>query len=169
MRIPCGAVTLKGALAIPPRANGVVVFAHGSGSSRHSARNNFVARIIRESGNCTLLFDLLTAEEEIKDNLTRSLRFDIGLLASRLAEVTRWLVAQPAARDLGIGYFGSSTGGGAALVAAAEVGQRIDAVVSRGGRPDLAIGRLVSPALPHPFGSDRLNGVSNTPRTGADL
>ena len=124
MRIPCGAVTLEGALAIPPRANGVVVFAHGSGSSRHSPRNQFVARIIRESGNGTLLFDLLTAEEEIEDNVTARLRFDIGLLASRLAEVTRWLVAQPAARDLGIGYFGSSTGGGAALVAAAEVGQR---------------------------------------------
>jgi putative phosphoribosyl transferase len=138
VRIPCGGVTLEGALAVPPGANGVVVFAHGSGSSRHSPRNQFVARVIRESGNGTLLFDLLTAEEEIEDNVTRSLRFDIGLLASRLAEVTSWLVAQPAVRDLGIGYFGSSTGGGAALAAAAEFGQRIDAVVSRGGRPDLA-------------------------------
>jgi putative phosphoribosyl transferase len=135
VRIPCGAVTLEGALAIPPGANGVVVFAPGSGSSRHSPRNQFVARVIRESGNGTLLFDLLTAEEEIEDNVTWGLRFDIGLLASRLAEVTRWLVTQPAARELGIGYFGSSTGCGAALVAAAEVGQRIDAVVSRGGRP----------------------------------
>jgi putative phosphoribosyl transferase len=115
-----------------------VIFAHGSASSWHSPRNQFVARVIRESGNGTLLFDLLSAEEEIGDNVTRSLRFDIGLLASRLAEVTRWLVVQPAARDLGIGYFGSSIGGGAALVAAAEVGQRIDAVVSCGGRPDLA-------------------------------
>src|ERR1700722_11439359 len=131
VRIPCGAVTLEGALAIPPGANGVVVFAHGSGNSWHSPRNQFVARVIRESGNGTLLFDLLSAEEEIGDNVTRSLRFDIGLLASRLAEVTRWLVVQPAARDLGIG-------GGAALVAAAEVGQRIDAVVSCGGWPDLA-------------------------------
>jgi putative phosphoribosyl transferase len=150
VRIPCGAVTLEGALAIPPGANGVVVFAHGSGSSRHSPRNQFVARVIRESGNGTLLFDLLTAEEEIEDNVTRGLRFDIGLLASRLVEVTRWLVTQPAARDLGIGYFGSSTGGGAALVAAAEVGQRIDAVVSRGGRPDLAghsLARVQSPTL----------------------
>src|SRR5580704_8058292 len=138
VRIPCGAVTLEGALAVPTGAKGVVVFAHGSGSSRHSPRNQFVARVIRESGNGTLLFDLLTAEEEIEDNVTRNLRFDIALLASRLAEVTRWLVAQQAARDLGIGYFGSSTGAGAALVAAAEVGQRIDAVVSRGGRPDLA-------------------------------
>jgi putative phosphoribosyl transferase len=126
-----------------------VVFAHGSGSSRHSPRNQFVARVICESGNGALLFDLLTAEE-IQDNVTQRLRFDIGLLASRLAEVTRWLVAQPEARDLGIGYFGSSTGGGAALVAAVEIGQRIDAVVSRGGRPDLAgdaLPRVQSPEL----------------------
>ena len=150
VRIPCGSVTVEGALAIPPGANGVVVFAHGSGSSRHSPRNQFVARVIRESGNGTLLFDLLTAEEEIEDNLTRGLRFDIELLARRLVEVTRWLVAQPAARDLGIGYFGSSTGGGAALVAAAQIGRRIDAVVSRGGRPDLAgdaLARVQSPTL----------------------
>ena len=150
VRIPCGAVALPGALMIPPGRNGVVVFAHGSGSSRHSPRNQFVARIIRESGYGTLLFDLLTAEEEIEDNVTRRLRFDIGLLAGRLAEVTRWLFAQPAARDLGIGYFGSSTGGSAALVAAAEIGQRIDAVVSRGGRPDLAgdaLPRVPSPTL----------------------
>lgn len=138
VRIPCGPVTLEGALAIPPGVSGIVVFAHGSGSSRHSPRNQFVARIIRESGNGTLLFNLLTAEEETEDDVTRRLRFDIGLLAGRLAEVTRWLVGQPAVRDLGVGYFGSSTGGGAALLAAAEVGRRIDAVVSRGGRPDLA-------------------------------
>ena len=150
VRIPCAAVTLEGTLAIPPGAKGVVVFAHGSGSSRHSPRNQFVARVIRESGNGTLLFDLLTAEEEIEDNVTRSLRFDIGLLARRLAEVTRWLVERRSARDLGIGYFGSSTGAGAALVAAAEFGQRIDAVVSRGGRPDLAgdaLARVQSPTL----------------------
>ncbi len=150
VRISCGTVMLEGALGVPPGANGIVVFAHGSGSSRHSARNQFVARVIRESGNGTLLFDLLTAEEEIEDNVTGSLRFDIGLLANRLAEVTRWLVAQPAARDLGIGYFGSSTGGAAALVAAAKVGPRINAVVSRGGRPDLAgdaLLRVQSPAL----------------------
>jgi putative phosphoribosyl transferase len=135
---------------IPPGANGVVVFAHGSGSSRHSPRNQFVARIIRESSNGTLLFDLLTPEEETEDNLTRRLRFDTGLLAGRLVQVTRWLVAQPAPRNLGIGYFGSSTGGGAALVAAAEIGQRINAVVSRGGRPDLAgaaLPRVKSPTL----------------------
>ena len=150
VRIPCAAVTLEGTLAFPPGAKGVVVFAHGSGSSRYSPRNQFVARVIRESGNGTLLFDLLTAEEELEDNVTRRLRFDIGLLASRLVAVTRWLGEQPAARGLGIGYFGSSTGAGAALVAAAEVGQRIDAVVSRGGRPDLAgdaLPRVESPTL----------------------
>src|SRR5271167_4362270 len=110
VRIPCGTVTLEGALAIPPGAKGVVVFAHGSGSSRYSPRNQFVARVIRESGNGTLLFDLLTAEEEIEDYFTQRLRFDIGLLASRLVKVTRWLGEQSAARGLGIGYFGSSTG-----------------------------------------------------------
>ena len=150
VRIPCGTVTLEGALVIPPGARGVVVFAHGSGSSRRSPRNQFVARIIRESGNGTLLFDLLSAEEEIEDNVTRRLRFDIGLLAGRLAEVTRWLVEQQAVRNLGIGYFGSSTGAGAALLASAEVGRRIEAVVSRGGRPDLAgdaLRRVQSPTL----------------------
>src|SRR5258707_7041862 len=150
VRIPCGSVTVEGALAIPPGANGVVVFAHGSGSSRHSPRNQFVVRVIRESGNGTLLFDLLTAEEEIEDNVTRSLRSHSGLLASWLAEVTSWLVAQPATRDLGIGYFGSSTGGGAALAAAAEVRQRVGAVGSRGGRPDLAGGAFPGGESPPP-------------------
>ncbi|MEO6787594.1 MAG: dienelactone hydrolase family protein [Chthoniobacteraceae bacterium] len=150
VRIPCGDVTLDGELAIPPGAGGVVVFAHGSGSSRHSPRNQFVARVIRESCNGTLLFDLLTAEEEVEDDFTRLLRFDIELLAERLVEVTQWLLTQPATRSLGIGYFGASTGGGAALVAAAEVGRRIGAVVSRGGRPDLAgdaLSRVESPTL----------------------
>ena len=150
VRIPCGTATLAGTLVIPPEASGIVVFAHGSGSSRHSPRNQFVARVIRQSGNGALLFDLLTADEEIEDNFTRRLRFDIELLARRLVEVTRWLLAQPAVRDLGIGYFGSSTGGGAALVAAAELGRRIHAVVSRGGRPDLAgvaLPRVQSPTL----------------------
>jgi putative phosphoribosyl transferase len=138
VRIPCGTVTLEGALVIPPGARGIVVFAHGSGSSRRSPRNQFVARIVRESGNGTLLFDLLSAEEEIEDHVTRRPRFAIGPLAGRLAEVTRWLEEQQAVRNLGIGYFGSSTGAGAALLASAEVGQRIEPVVSRGGRPDLA-------------------------------
>jgi putative phosphoribosyl transferase len=125
VRIPCSDATLDGELAIPPEAGGIVIFAHGSGSSRHSPRNQFVARVIRQSGNGTLLFDLLTAKEELEDNVTRRLRFDIDLLAGRLVEVTRWLNSQSESRDLDIGYFGSSTGGGAALV-------------SRGGRPDLA-------------------------------
>lgn len=148
--ISCGTVVLQGTLIIPPGPNGIVVFAHGSGSSRHSPRNQFVARVIRKSGNGTLLFDLLTAEEEIEDSITRRLRFDIALLAGRLAEVTRWLSAQPAVDDLGIGYFGSSTGAAAALVAAAGFGKRIDAVVSRGGRPDLAgdaLPRVQAPTL----------------------
>lgn len=131
-------------------ASGLVLFAHGSGSSRYSPRNQFVARVIHQSGNGTLLFDLLTAEEEIEDRVTKRLRFDINLLASRLVDATRWLTTQPAAGNLGIGYFGSSTGGAAALVAAAALGQPIGAVVSRGGRPDLArevLPRVQSPTL----------------------
>jgi len=137
-------------LIIPQRAAGVVLFAHGSGSSRHSPRNQFVARTIRESGTGTLLFDLLTGEEEIEDNITARLRFDIGLLARRLVEVTHWLTRRPETQRYGVGYFGSSTGGGAALVAAAELGKSIGAVVSRGGRPDLAgdaLPRVQSPTL----------------------
>ena len=138
VRFRCGFVTLRGELVIPPGANGVVIFAHGSGSSRHSPRNQFVARAIRESGNGTLLFDLLTSDEEAEDERTGHLRFDIELLAERLVEATRWVIAQPATHTSGIGYFGASTGGGAALMAAAGLGRRIGAVVSRGGRPDLA-------------------------------
>lgn len=150
VRIPSGRADLEGELKIPAGAPGVVLFAHGSGSSRHSPRNQFVARVIRDSGNGTLLFDLLTREEEIEDNVTGRLRFDIGLLAQRLVDATRWLTAQPSASQLVIGYFGSSTGGGAALVAAAELGKSIGAVVSRGGRPDLAanaLPRVQSPTL----------------------
>jgi dienelactone hydrolase len=150
VRIPAGRAQLEGELKIPPGAAGVVLFAHGSGSSRHSPRNQFVARVIREAGNGTLLFDLLTREEEIEDNVSRRLRFDIGLLARRLADATRWLASQPQTANLGIGYFGSSTGGGAALLAAAELEKQIDAVVSRGGRPDLAgnaLLRVQSPTL----------------------
>ena len=150
VQIPCDDVVLDGELAIPTGAHGVVVFAHGSGSSRHSPRNQFVARIIRESGNATLLFDLLTAKEEVEDEIMGSLRFDIGLLAGRLLDVTRWLIAKPETCALGIGYFGASTGGAAALMSAAEAGDRIGAVVSRGGRPDLAgaaLPRVVSPTL----------------------
>ena len=157
--IAVGSASLSGELEIPAGANGVVIFAHGSGSSRHSPRNQFVARVIRESGNGTLLFDLLTEEEEFEDRVTARLRFDIGLLARRLADVTHWLIEQPAERGLDIGYFGSSTGGAAALVAAAELEQRVGAVVSRGGRPDLAGAALPlvqSPTLLIVGGLDRV-------------
>ena len=136
VHISCGNVTLEGELELPSRAIGLVLFAHGSGSSRHSPRNQAVASVLRESGVGTLLFDLLTAEEENEDNVTTQLRFDIAMLADRLAEATQWATHHlPQYR---IGYFGSSTGGAAALVAAAKWGDRIGAVVSRGGRPDLA-------------------------------
>jgi putative phosphoribosyl transferase len=116
----------------------LVLFAHGSGSSRHSPRNQFVARTLNRAGLGTLLFDLLTPEEEALDSYTREHRFNIGLLAERLVHATKWARQQEEARDLRIGYFGSSTGGAAALVAAAELPQDVGAVVSRGGRPDLA-------------------------------
>src|SRR5438552_6433666 len=136
VQIQSGAAMLEGELNIPAGAQGVVLFAHGSGSSRHSPRNQFVARTIREAGVGTLLFDLLTKEEEAIDVQTRHLRFDIGLLAQRLIDATYWLKGDLS--HLAIGFFGSSTGGGAALVAAAELGESVGAVVSRGGRPDLA-------------------------------
>src|SRR5882762_7601801 len=136
VEIRSGAVQLSGDLSIPVGAQSVVLFAHGSGSGRHSPRNQFVARTIREAGVGTLLFDLLTPEEEAIDSRTGHLRFDIGLLARRLIDATYWLKGD--LDYLQIGYFGSSTGGGAALVAAAELGDSVGAVVSRGGRPDLA-------------------------------
>src|SRR5258706_2010846 len=136
VQIRSGAVQLNGDLSIPAGARGVVLFAHGSGSSRHSPRNQFVARMIREAGVGTLLFDLLTSEEEAIDMRTRHLRFDIGLLARRLVDAAYWIKGK--SDYLSVGYFGASTGGGAALVAAAELGETVGAVVSRGGRPDLA-------------------------------
>jgi predicted alpha/beta-hydrolase family hydrolase len=142
------AVVLDGDLTIPPRATGIVLFAHGSGSGRHSPRNQFVARVIREAGIATLLFDLLTRDEEAEDDVTGRLRFDIGLLARRLVEAGKWIGSQPETQRLGIGYFGASTGGAAALVAAAETGSTIEAIVSRGGRPDLAGDRLESVRSP---------------------
>src|SRR5437763_2041752 len=145
-----GKVRLDGELSVPRGARGVVLFAHGSGSSRHSPRNQYVARVIREAGVGTLLFDLLTREEESVDIYTRHLRFDIGLLAERLVAATNWLKRTSELERLRVGYFGSSTGGGAALVAAAEVGDQIGAVVSRGGRPDLAgaaLPRVKAPTL----------------------
>lgn len=136
--IPTGYAELKGELELPDCAQGLVIFVHGSGSSRHSPRNQFVARMMREAGFGTLLFDLLTQKEEQQDAQTSTLRFDMDLLAQRLISVTRWLEEQPQTRGLKLAYFGSSTGGAAALMAAAKLGDRISAVVSRGGRPDLA-------------------------------
>ncbi|RPI97064.1 MAG: hypothetical protein EHM39_10090 [Chloroflexi bacterium] len=133
-----GLTALDGFLNVPPHANGIVAFAHGSGSSRHSARNQFVAQALYDAGLGTLLFDLLTPEEEYHDSRTREYRFNIPLLAHRLAGAVDWLQAQPATRDFRIGLFGSSTGAAAALIAAAEKPDAIGAVVSRGGRPDLA-------------------------------
>jgi len=148
--VAAGAVTLDGTLGLPPDARGVVLFAHGSGSGRHSPRNRHVARVLHEAGLATLLLDLLTLEEEAVDVRTRELRFDIGLLAGRLVGATDWLGRQPATQHLRVGYFGASTGAGAALVAAAERPEAVGAVVSRGGRPDLAgaaLARVGAPTL----------------------
>lgn len=138
--VPAGRVSITGHLTIPQHPKGVVVFAHGSGSSRHSPRNQYVARMLNEAGFATVLFDLLTPDEE-RD---RANVFDIPLLASRLVDITGWLAGQPDTAALAIGYFGASTGAGAALAAAAHPGVKVAAVVSRGGRPDLA-----GPALRH--------------------
>lgn len=148
--IPAGNVRLAGDLAVPPRSTGIVLFVHGSGSSRHSSRNKYVAHVLQSAGIGTLLFDLLTEDEEALDLHTRHLRFDIGLLAERLMLATQWVQQHPQTMQLKIGYFGASTGGGAALVAAAALGSQIGAVVSRGGRPDLAgeaLGRVTAPTL----------------------
>jgi dienelactone hydrolase len=144
VRIAARGVTLEGNLLLPDAARGVVVFAHGSGSSRFSSRNRYVAEVLRGAGLGTFLLDLLTREEEAIDERTRHLRFDIDLLAERLVATVEWLRGQAQTAALPVGYFGASTGGGAALVAAAAIPDQIAAVVSRGGRPDLA-----GPALPH--------------------
>jgi putative phosphoribosyl transferase len=138
VRVSAGPVTVEGSLGIPNSAGGVVLFAHGSGSGRHSPRNRYVARVLREANLATLLIDLLTEDEEEVDLRTTRLRFDIGLLARRLLGATDWLVQNPDTEQLRIGYFGASTGAGAALVAAAERPDEVGAIVSRGGRPDLA-------------------------------
>jgi putative phosphoribosyl transferase len=136
--IATDSVWLEGTLAVPKNALGIVLFVHGSGSSRHSPRNRFVARALQSQGIATLLFDLLTRDEERVDQVTAHHRFDIRLLADRLVSATQWTMLQPDLVSLKIGYFGASTGAAAALVAAAEHPGRISAVVSRGGRPDLA-------------------------------
>jgi putative phosphoribosyl transferase len=138
VRVTAGPVTLEGTWTLPEGATGAVLFAHGSGSSRHSPRNRYVAGVLQQAGLATLLLDLLTTDEEAVDQYTAHLRFDIDLLAERLAGATRWLKNSPETAHLSVGYFGASTGAGAALVAAAELPGIIQAVVSRGGRPDLA-------------------------------
>ncbi|MDO9220736.1 MAG: alpha/beta hydrolase [Thiobacillus sp.] len=147
VHIPAGGVTVEGMLEIPERAVGLVLFAHGSGSSRHSPRNNYVAGVLREAGVGTLLMDLLTPEED-RDY---SQRFDIGLLTQRLLEAARWVQTQPVTRSLPLGFFGASTGAAAAIEAAARMGADAKAVVSRGGRPDLAsseaLATLAAPTL----------------------
>jgi putative phosphoribosyl transferase len=157
VQIPSGDVQLEGELALPPGAEGVVIFAHGSGSSRRSPRNRRVARTIRAAGLGTLLLDLLTGAEDSAGTSVDSLRFDIDLLAARLTDAARWVledaeqsVEQSSVRTPRVGFFGASTGGGAALVAAAEMGGAVGAVVSRGGRPDLAgaaLSRVLAPTL----------------------
>jgi len=138
VQIPSGSVLFHGDLQIPPGSQGVVLFAHGSGSSRLSPRNRFVADVFNRSHLGTLLFDLLTREEEAVDIYTRHLRFDIDMLARRLTDAAKWISDQEETRGMRVGLFGASTGAAAALMAAAELGSRISAVVSRGGRPDLA-------------------------------
>ena len=133
---------LAGDLVVPPGARGLVVFAHGSGSSRHSRRNQFVASVLRESGMGTCLLDLLTQREEQQDTTSGEFRFDIELLTNRLIGATRWIARHPSAKTHRLGYFGASTGAAAALSAAAVVGNSVSAVVSRGGRPDLAYDQL---------------------------
>jgi len=146
--VPAGTATLEGSLAVPSGARGVVVFAHGSGSSRHSPRNRYVAEELRLGGLGTLLMDLLTPAEEAIDDRTRELRFDIPLLADRLVGAIRWLANEPGTRTLPLGLFGASTGAAAALVAAAREPDRVSGVVSRGGRPDLAASELPNVRAP---------------------
>jgi putative phosphoribosyl transferase len=135
---PSSAATLEGHLTIPVGAEGIVVFSHGSGSSRHSPRNQYVARVLQDAGLATLLIDLLTVKEEKEDLVTRQHRFNIGLLAKRLITATDWLAVQDDTQNLIVGYFGASTGAAAALIAGAERANTVSAIVSRGGRPDLA-------------------------------
>ena len=150
VQVPVGAVTLEGNLTLPQDSQSVVLFAHGSGSSRHSPRNRYVARMLNEAKLATLLIDLLTPHEEVIDERTAQLRFDIDLLAERLVDTTDWLTQFPDTRDLRIGYFGASTGAAAALEAAAVRPEAVHAIVSRGGRPDLAgaaLTRVQAPTL----------------------
>ena len=150
VQVPAGSVTLEGNLTLPEESRRIVLFAHGSGSSRHSPRNRYVARVFNEAKLATLLIDLLTVHEEVVDARSAQLRFDIDLLAERLVDTTDWLTQFPDTRDLRIGYFGASTGAAAALEAAAVRPEAVHAIVSRGGRPDLAgtaLTRVQAPTL----------------------
>ncbi len=150
VQIPAGEVALEGDLRIPDEARGVVVFAHGSGSGRHSPRNFYVAQQLRNEGLGTLLLDLLTSQEEAEDMRTATLRFDVNLLADRLIVATDWLRQNISSKELSIGYFGASTGAAGALLADAERPGAVAAIVSRGGRPDLAgkmLTRVTAPTL----------------------
>ena len=150
LRVPVDGTTLNADLAIPVEAHGIVLFAHGSGSSRHSPRNQFVARVLQQSDFGTILMDLLTEKEEAVDNQTREMRFDIKLLARRLTATVDWLTTQPSFKNLPVGIFGASTGAAAALVSAADRPALVKSVVSRGGRPDLAadaLPRVQAPTL----------------------
>jgi dienelactone hydrolase len=138
IKVPVDHIALEGTLGVPENAAGIVLFAHGSGSSRFSSRNRYVARVLRDGGFATLLLDLLSPAEEEVDEITRHHRFDIQMLADRLVAAIDWLAPEASTSTLPVGLFGASTGGGAALVAAAERPDRVAAVVSRGGRPDLA-------------------------------
>jgi putative phosphoribosyl transferase len=142
VKIPVGRATIKGNLSMPPAAKGVVLFAHGSGSGRFSPRNQYVAKVLNKAGLATLLIDLLTKEEEEIDMRTGQFRFDIDLLSQRLIAATEWLRKNPITKNLVFGYFGASTGAAAALIAAAKLPAEIKTVVSRGGRPDLALDYL---------------------------
>ncbi len=151
VRILVGRATIEGNLVVPMRAKGIVVFAHGSGSSRFSPRNQYVATMLNKKEIATLLVDLLTKEEEEEDVYTGRFRFDIALLTQRLVAATEWLMKNPATRNLSLCYFGSSTGAAAALIAAARFPQETRAVVSRGGRPDLALEYLPKVRAPTLF------------------
>jgi len=157
--VKVGRVGLEGYLSVPSQATGVVLFAHGSGSSRHSPRNRYVADVLNEGSLATLLIDLLNADEQEVDLQTAQLRFDIPFLANRLVAITQWLREQPQVSGLKIGYFGASTGAAAALLTASELPRLIHAVVSRGGRPDLAgdaLERVEAPTLAIVGGNDQV-------------
>lgn len=157
--IPSAHAELNGILYLPKECKALVLFAHGSGSSRLSSRNQYVAHVLNKANLATLLFDLLTPEEDFIDNFTREFRFNIDFLASRLIDATHWCTKPLSAHHLNLGYFGASTGGGAAIVAAAQEAKLIKAIVSRGGRPDLAakhLPQLKAPTLLIVGGNDEV-------------